>query len=347
MVEAPRGVDGLNPNDPGVALFELALEDAEPEGTLLCYCGDVPSSDSASTRLILDLRERMGARHPCVEPEEVARLEGRFSTALVWPRAHLGLDFSRESVVTAAHCVAPGGRIWLSARKQKGLKRLTQTLAEVCDEVRTVKRDKGYHLVMGVRGEAEVDPDPEAYEIQEEILGPDTLISAAGTFSRRGLDEGTRILLHFAEHKLELPADAVRLALDIGAGVGPVSIYMLRRFPHAQVISVETNLRALTCLRANVEEFGPRAEVMAQDGLGSPPAERQGSAQLVLTNPPTHAPPEVLNRLLGDVKQWMAPGGIALAVVSRPGRAAQAFDAVGANVHIYEVGSFHIVEARF
>lgn len=348
MGDGPRrGVDGLNPSDPGIALLELALAEAEPGQTLLCYCGDVPASSPACTRLILDLRERVGARHPCVEPNDVARLEGRFSDALVWPRAHLGLDFSRETLATAAYCVAAGGRIWLSARKQKGLKRLTAALADVCDEVQTVKRSKGYHLVMGVRGSAPVDPDPEAYEIDEPIVGPEALISAAGTFSRRALDEGTRILLHFAEHKLELGPEAVELALDIGAGVGPVSVYMLRRFPNARVISVETNLRALTCLEANVEGFGERAEVWGRDGLGPPPPHYAGAAQLVLTNPPTHAPPEVLNRLLGDTREWMAPGGVAAAVVSRPGRAAEAFDAVGAQVHIYEVGSFHIVVARF
>ena len=46
--------------------------------------------------------------------------EPRFDAAVVWPRAHLGKDFSESCIALAGSVLAPGGRLYCAVRKDKG-----------------------------------------------------------------------------------------------------------------------------------------------------------------------------------------------------------------------------------
>lgn len=324
-----------------------------PEDLLLVHCGDLPGLRAGATRLVLDVREHTGSMHRCVPVAlDGDPLEGRtFAGAVCWPRAHLGIDFSRANLAYGARHLRPGGVLWCAARHQKGGKRLAATMRALLGEVEVRARDRGYHLYAAVRG-ASIDESLARellhveYTISDPRLGASQLRSVPGVFSRKQLDAGTAILL---DHAATRAGAAVRHVVDLGCGVGALAVWASTRWPDARVLAVDTNLIAVALTRVNAERAGAaeRVRVEAADGLA--PLEASpffGATDLVLCNPPTHAPAEGLGALLGALAGWLAPGGCAMVVVNRPGRATHALSAAGLRVRAFDHGSYHVLEAR-
>mgnify|MGYP002145242000 CR=1 FL=1 len=84
--------------DPGIRLLAAAVRDVDPRELLLVHSGPLPGLRPGATRLILDVRERDDAAGTTCVPASrgaAARpLADNFAAAVVWPRAHLGKDFS-------------------------------------------------------------------------------------------------------------------------------------------------------------------------------------------------------------------------------------------------------------
>ncbi len=89
---------------------------------------------------------------------------------------------------------------------------------------------------------------------------------------------------------------ASRLAVDLGAGAGMVSLALLHRTRTPQVIAVERDPALAACLTRNLADNGlaSRATPLVIDVLAAA-RSRRGSADLVVANPPfytdaTHTP---------------------------------------------------------
>ncbi|PRQ04460.1 class I SAM-dependent methyltransferase [Enhygromyxa salina] len=354
----PGGLDGLNPDDPGVRLLAEAARGIEPTALLLVHCGDLPGLAPGATRLILDVRERTGSPHHCIpdlgRTDAGAALpagDARFEAAMVWPRAHLGKDFSESCLAVGALALREGGHLYCAVRKQKGGKSLGKIMRALLgeDAVEVVARERGYHLWKGVRGpnmnvELAAELSTRRYEIHDDALGQLRLESRPGVFSRRELDGGTRALLGVADELLRREAEQPRAVLDLCAGLGTLGLWAATRLEHAEVIAVESNLRACALIRANAERNGLAARVRIHEHDG-PPAEVT-PVDLVLLNPPTHADADTLRRLF-DLRGWLRPGGCVLMVVSRPHRALQLLAELGAEVDGGERDGFFVLRARW
>jgi 16S rRNA G1207 methylase RsmC len=361
----PGGLEGLNSDDPGVRLLAEVARTIEPKSLLLVHCGDLPGVRPGATRLILDVRERTGSPHllipdlgranasaPLPFDAEPGREPGRFAAAMVWPRAHLGKDFSEACLAVGALGLREGGRLYCAVRKQKGGKSLGKTMrAMLGEEVEVVARDRGYHLWTGARGpsfdrELADQLTTLSYEIRDPALGELVLESRPGVFSRRELDGGTRALLAVAD-ALAAREPAPARVLDLCAGIGPLALWAASRFGHeTEVLAVESNLRACALLRANAERNGlsERVQVCEHDGL--PALGTLAPVDLVLLNPPTHADAETLHRLL-DVRAWLRPGGRLLLVVNRPQLAMRVLDELGAKIDGGERDGYFIIQGRW
>jgi 16S rRNA G1207 methylase RsmC len=352
-------VDGLNPDDPGIALLAQAVAGRPSREILLVCCGDVPGVGPAATRLVLDVRERERAVARAVDLDDDAGSRGPaegFGDAIVWPRPHLGKDFSVWCLARGALALRPGGTLWCAARKAKGAESLVDELRALMTgktgemtEVEVAARDKGYRLVCARRSEGFDEARARAavgarYLIEDPALPGLVLASAPGVFSRRELDGGTRQLLEHATTRASAPATV----LDLGCGVGPLALWAATRWPAARVLAVDSNLRAVALARENAARHGldDRVRVLASDGL---PASTPGIEpfSLALVNPPTHAEPEVLGRLCQDLGRWLAPGGVAMLVVSRPGRTTEQLVRAGARVEAFAYPRFTVLEARW
>jgi len=354
-------VDGLNPSDPGIALLgesALDLEYGVAHGgrdALLVHCGDVPRIGDAATRLVLDVRELESARHRCV-PADVASVAGAldrndFGVALLWPRAHLGIDFSEACIATAVQRVKPGGTVLLTARKQKGGKRLASTLQRLTGDLRVHERRSGYAVYAASRGD---DYDREladeitdrAYLIEDELLGELALVSRPGVFSRKQLDGGTRCLLEHvlradAEGRIESP----RKVIDLCCGIGPLGLRAALDWPKAEIYAIDSNFVASSLVEHNAAaaELTDRVKVRCHDGMPEP--GENDFADLALVNPPTHADKDTLEAILSGLWPWLGPGRKALIVVNRPGRTIEVLKARGATGEMYEYDGYVVVEA--
>jgi 16S rRNA G1207 methylase RsmC len=357
-------VDGLNPDDPGISCLSQAVAGHPAREILLVCCGDVPGVGPAATRLVLDVREHEGATARTVGiDDDVGGPEPGFGDALVWPRPHLGKDFSMWCLARGALALRPGGTLWCAARKAKGAESLIDELRAMMGNAEVVARDKGYRLVRALQSKAFDEARARGhvatrYAIEDPTLPGIVLASAPGVFSRRELDGGTRQLLEHATAR----ASTSEAVLDLGCGVGPLALWAAMRWPEARVVAVDSNLRAVGLARENAERHGlqARVQVLASDGLPreteglrTPKASDHEAAakdspfSLALVNPPTHAEPEVLGRLSDDLRRAMAPGGVAMLVVSRPGRMTEQLQRTGARVEAFAYPRFTVLEARW
>lgn len=349
-------VDGLNPDDPGVALLARAVA-GQPAREILLVCGgDLPGVGAEATRLVLDVRELRGSRAHAVplDPARFVTEPPRFGHAVVWPRPHLGKDFSIACLALGALALHPGGTLWCAARKSKGAQSLADAIAELMGEIDVEGRAKGYRLMRARRGDGF---DPEAarrlaqvsYAIEDPALPDLHLVSAPGVFSRRELDAGTRVLIEHASRR----AGSVASVLDLGCGVGPLSLWAATHWPDARVLAVDSNLLAVALARDNAERngVGSRVRVIASDGMPAEPgpelAARRGGIELALVNPPTHADPATLGRLADDLRTWLAPGAVAMLVVSRAGRMSEALERAGARAQAFPTERYTVLEAHW
>jgi 16S rRNA G1207 methylase RsmC len=347
-------VDGLREDDAGIALLARAVADADPAGVLLVHCGDLPglraSAGAAATRLVLDVRELADCRSRAVPATVPPRPPGRFDHAVVWPRAHLGKDFTQQCLALAASSLHQGGSLWCSARKHKGAESHADFIEAVLGNVEVVRRDGGYRLLHATRGES-IDLElataamERTYEIADPALGELRLRASPGVFSRKGLDAGTRGLI---ERAAALAIEPSRV-LDLCAGVGPLALWAATRWGHARVLAVESNFVAVEHARFNAERAGVGARVDVQLGAGLPASapDLRGAIDLALCNPPTHAPEQELDALLGGLAGCMRAGAPALLVVNRPGRATEALARAGATVERTAIAGYTILSARW
>ena len=129
-----------------------------------------------------------------------------------------------------------------------------------------------------------------------------------GVFSLAGLDPGTAVLLQGIP---EPPASAT--LLDLGCGHGVVAIAMARRAPHARVVAVDVNSRALELTRANAAANGvENIEVCRPDEVD--PALRFDA---IYANPPIRIGRPQLLELLTAWLGRLEEGGHAYLVVQR------------------------------
>jgi 16S rRNA G1207 methylase RsmC len=354
-------VDGGNPFDPGVGLLARAVAGIPAREIVLVACGDVPGIGPSATRLVLDVRElaEPGARPFAFGSDPADRLEG-FGHALVWPRAHLGKDFTFACLARGALALRPGGALWCSVRKAKGADSIAAFLERLVGkgQVTVHARDRGYRLLRAPLGD-QIGSDVVArealavrYELRDPILGDLELSAVPGVFSRRALDDGTRALIEHAARSVDV---APRRVLDLGAGVGPLACWAARTWQEAQVLAVEPNLLAAECCEANARRagLGDRVTVVRSAGLPAlePALDRQalhrfrGAVDLALVNPPTHAAPDALALVVSDALAWLGPGGRAMFVVSRASALAAPLRRLGASVAQHDAAGYTVVVA--
>lgn len=131
-----------------------------------------------------------------------------------------------------------------------------------------------------------------------------------GLFSKDSVDRGSSFLLE----KIKInPEDTV---LDLGCGYGPIGIVTAKHFNPKMVYLVDTDIRAIKYCERNIELNNiHNAKAILSDGF-----ENLGDTQfdVILSNPPTHLPKEIILEFInGSKKHLRLGGGIFLVTESR------------------------------
>jgi len=165
--------------------------------------------------------------------------------------------------------------------------------------------------------------------------------TAAGVFSRGGVDRGTRLLLEAVD------VAGAQSILDLGCGYGVVGIVLARRAPQARVVLIDVNPRAVALAVENIglNAVG-NAEALCGDGCG-PVAGRR--FDVIAMNPPIRAGRVVVLRLLREARECLSPTG-RLYLVARTRQGAQTLGRLMGELYprVAEVergGGFRVYEA--
>ena len=135
------------------------------------------------------------------------------------------------------------------------------------------------------------------------------LESSRGVFSGGGLDVGTAVLLRSCVP----PEGPVRL-LDLGCGVGPLTIALGLANTDARITAVDVNERALALTRANADRLGIGERVttaLPEDVVADELYDE------IWSNPPIRIGKQALHELLDSWLARLRPEGTAWMVVAR------------------------------
>ena len=142
------------------------------------------------------------------------------------------------------------------------------------------------------------------------LAGSFEVVALPGVFAGASLDRGTRVLLEAASIVTDFS-----VAIDLACGSGIVASWLARRQPAARVIASDVSEIAVESARRTAEANGVRVDAVLDDGLSSQP---QGSADLVMVNPPFHigaaVNPAVAHFLFAEAARTLRPGGQLLCV---------------------------------
>ena len=124
-------------------------------------------------------------------------------------------------------------------------------------------------------------------------------LTSRGVFSREGLDEGSRILLH--HWLMQAPPEFNGKVADLGCGWGAIAAFVAAKFPHSRVYAVDLNPRAAQLSAHNfVRNELTNSAAWSGDGLKSARAEFFDD---VLCNPPIRAGNAAIAQLLEEARR--------------------------------------------
>jgi 16S rRNA (guanine1207-N2)-methyltransferase len=136
------------------------------------------------------------------------------------------------------------------------------------------------------------------------------LVTRPGVFSHRQLDNGARQLLDAVDVYPQ-----ARL-LDIGCGGGSVALGLAIRDPSARIHAVDSNARAIDCLKRGIKLNhleNITSEVNPTGVYGEP-----DSYDMALANPPYYGDFHIAEKFIAAAQRSLRPGGRVVLVNKQP-----------------------------
>ncbi|NLE23846.1 MAG: class I SAM-dependent methyltransferase [Clostridiaceae bacterium] len=145
-------------------------------------------------------------------------------------------------------------------------------------------------------------------EIQEhkfsyEIKGIELeFISVSGVFAfSQKVDKASSLLIESFR-----PSGAGNFVLDMGCGIGPISLFIKSRYPHLQVTAVDINERAVSYTEKNALLNDLSIEAMKSDLYSQLDGRLFGD---ILSNPPIAAGKALNTRMIHEAKDHLLKNG--------------------------------------
>ncbi|HIP85061.1 MAG TPA: class I SAM-dependent methyltransferase [Pyrodictium sp.] len=136
-------------------------------------------------------------------------------------------------------------------------------------------------------------------------------IVSGGVFSSKGVDEGTRLLIEYAD----VPEEG--LLLDLGCGYGVIGIVFAKLYPKLRVYMVDVNSRAVELARLNAKHNNVADRVVVLQGNLYEPVKGL-RFNVILSNPPLAAGMNTIEAIVRQAPEYLVKGG-SLQLVLRKG----------------------------
>jgi 16S rRNA (guanine1207-N2)-methyltransferase len=292
----------LHGNDPGEHLSVQANYGVVGVG-LAATADSVRLVESSARRATLS-RRNAAANEADVQvavAADLRRLPERYDTASYAPQSHTPIAVGAQRIADALAMLVPGGRLFVAAPAQSGLRRYEDCLRDLAGNCRTALAMDGCAVLVAERPER-VDPPryvrPTTFEVTVDEVDL-SLVTVPGMFSTGSLDDGTRLLAQAATVN-----DGDRV-LDLCCGSGPLGIYAAEVADCSVTFSDDSRV-ATSAATCSLRRSGVDGRVVTADGTAGVTADRFDH---ILCNPPTHAGSGVLSALLGGVEDVLTQDG--------------------------------------
>lgn len=198
----------------------------------------------------------------------------------------------------AAYALKPGGRLYITGAKDRGILSLGKRARELFGNLETLKISKGQRVICSIKGAESTGP------AVEPVLA---------AFNEGKIDEGTTLLLETLE------IHATDTALDLGCGSGLIGAHIAAQAPKGQVTLVDSSRASVAAAQRLLEERGlTNARTLVSDGVQAVQEQR---FDLIATNPPFHVggiqTTAVAERLIREAATIMQPRGRFYLVANR------------------------------
>jgi 16S rRNA (guanine1207-N2)-methyltransferase len=128
-----------------------------------------------------------------------------------------------------------------------------------------------------------------------------TFQSGSGVFASTAVDPGSRLLIE------SMRIGRTDRVLDLGCGYGPIGLVAASLATHGRALLVDANARAAALAAVNAARQQLRnVHVVVADGAS---AIREGSFDVVATNPPIRAGRQVVRAFIDGAWRALRPGG--------------------------------------
>jgi 16S rRNA (guanine1207-N2)-methyltransferase len=231
--------------------------------------------------------------------------DGDFNIIALNPPIEDGSEAIFEMIDRARPKLRNGGSFYLVAKVRKGAKSYMRRLSETIGPAKVISKSGGYWLMRAerspVRAPESIDLSVYEHTVETQLRGRKyTFFTRAGVFSRKEIDDGTRLLIESVEIQ---PMNSV---IDVGCGYGPIGITAAHMASVGRVVMVDTNARAVECSSRNIvahhlhharRNGKRRVEAIVSDRFDAVRGER---FDRIVSNPPFHSGVDVLYPLVDE-----------------------------------------------
>ena len=137
------------------------------------------------------------------------------------------------------------------------------------------------------------------------------LVTRPSVFAHRKLDTGARHIMA----NVEVFPDAQMI--EIGGGSGAVSMALASRDASAHVLAIDSNARAIDCLKRGLE-INQIKNVTAEVNHDGQLGDREGQFDMALANPPYYADFRIAQHFIETALRALRPGGRLMLVSRKP-----------------------------
>jgi 16S rRNA G1207 methylase RsmC len=236
---------------------------------------------------------------------EIGDLGGPFSRVLLEAGRYTAAGQLKWDLVQTARRLAADGQALVAVRNRHELRSIAQIVGEVFAHVTSLRLKDGWLLEMQApRGLDWTPPRPRITFPGSNGWPGGELRSWPGLFSCDELDPGTSLLIG------SIAAIEGFNVLDVGCGYGPLAV--AAAVAGGKVTYADVDCRALRVTAENLQALDYAGVGLLTEDLSEVPS---ASADVVLSNPPTHAGGDVLRTLFTGMRRTLRPGGYMRIVV--------------------------------
>jgi 16S rRNA (guanine1207-N2)-methyltransferase len=316
---SPRAGDRILDYGCGYGAVGIALAGAAPDLEI-----QMVDSDIRAVRLAqLNVQANRARDAHVVLDHTLNRFrDGHFDLIALNPPVEEGTETIFEMVERAQSKMRHGAQFFMVAKANRGARSYMRKLNEIIGPAKVVQRSGGYWVMRAERS-AVVPPDAVDLDAYEHVFATElrgrryTFLSRAGVFSRKEVDQGTRLLIETMDVR---PRHSI---IDVGCGYGPIGITAAHLASVGRVVMVDCNARAVECATQNIQAHHlnharkngkPRVEAVLGDRFDAVPGER---FDRVVSNPPFHSGSDVLLPLIDEAYAHLRVHGRVYLVIMR------------------------------